>query len=83
MQLPSQSLSDIDLRKRWNRTVFWIACALASNLVCGLVLAVAMTRSPSTKSSSEIVRNVEAPAALTKAGGGSCRVLSGTKIRSL
>ncbi len=81
MQLPLQTPTAFELRQRWSRMVCWVVCTLAVNLAFVFLLAAAATRVSPVGSKSEIARNAEMPR--SKGGSGSCRVLAGTKIRSL
>lgn len=79
MTIATRSPTEADLQEHWGRLVRWVAFTLAVNLVCGLLFVTVATRSTSNQLS-----NAERKIETSRSNaGGSCRVIAGTKIKSL
>lgn len=60
--------------------MYWVACAFAANVVCGLLVANAVARNTPVQLKPGLQSNVDPS---RSKNGGACRVIGKIKIRSL
>lgn len=73
MKAPFESLTASDPDRSWNRAVHWAAYVLAAELICVLLLAVAVTRVRPIYLKTQITHDAEVPRMSVDASGGACR----------